>query len=109
MKDSLFQTAKLWLVDSTGLAKDALHIHVGLIVFFAVALIFRWPLRSWKPWAVALVAALAGEAWDIWDTLAEGRRIVPSANWKDLWNTMLWPTAILLLARGTRLFGAARR
>jgi hypothetical protein len=109
MKDSIFQTAKIWLVDSTGLAKDALHIHVGLIVFFAAALVFRWPLRSWKPWAAALAVTLAGEAWDIWDTIDEGRRILPAANWKDLWNTMLWPTAILLLARGTRLFGAARR
>lgn len=109
MSDSVFQSAKLWLIDATGLAKDALHIHVGLAIFIAAALIFRWPLRSWKPWAVALVAALSGEAWDIWDTLAEGRRILPSANWQDLWNTMLWPTAILLLARTTRLFGGARR
>jgi hypothetical protein len=23
----------------------------------------------------------------------------------DIWNTMLWPTVILLLARRTRLFG----
>lgn len=108
MKDSVFQAAKLWLVASTGLAKDALHVHVGLIVFFAAALAFRWPLRSWKPWAAALAVALAGEAWDIWDALAEGRRIVPSGNWKDLWNTMLWPTAILLLARTTKLFSNTR-
>ncbi|RSY80610.1 hypothetical protein DAH66_15685 [Sphingomonas koreensis] len=109
MKDSLFQTAKFWLVDATGLAKDALHIHVGLIVFFAAALIFRWPLRSWRPWAAALAAALAGEAWDLWESLSEGRRILLWANWKDVWNTMLWPSAILLLARGTRLFGTGRR
>ena len=109
MKHSVFQIAKFWLVDATGLAKDALHVHIGLIVFFAAALVFRWPLKSWKPWAAALAATLAGEAWDIWDSFAEGRRIVPSANWKDVWNTMLWPTAILLLARSTRLFGAGRR
>lgn len=109
MKDSLFQTAKLWLVDATGLAKDALHVHIGLIIFFAAALLFRWPLLSWKPWAIALAAALAGEAWDLWDTLGEGRRIQLWANWKDLWNTMLWPSAILLLARTTWLFGAGRR
>ena len=109
MKDSVFQMAKFWLVGATGLAKDALHIHVGLIVFFAVALIMRWPLRSWKPWAAALAVTLAGEAWDLWDSFNEGRRIQPWANWKDVWNTMLWPSAILLLARGTRLFGAGRR
>ena len=109
MKDSLFQTAKFWLVGSTGLAKDALHIHVGLIVFFAAALLFRWPLRSWKPWAAALAVTLAGEAWDLWDSFHDGRRILIWANWKDVWNTMLWPSAILLLARGTRLFGTGRR
>jgi len=109
MKDSLFQSAKFWLVGSTGLAKDALHIHVGLLVFFAAALVFRWPLKSWKPWIAAFAAALAGEAWDIWDSIDDGRRILPAANWKDVWNTMLWPTAILLLARGTRLFGGGRR
>ena len=109
MDHGALQTAKFWLVDSTGLAKDALHVHVGLIVFFAAALVFRWPLRSWKPWAAALAVTLAGEVWDIWDTLAEGRRFLPSANWKDVWNTMLWPTAILLLARGTRLLGGGRR
>ncbi len=102
---SALQSAKLVLMDATGLAKDALHIHVGLIVFFAAALIFRWPLRSWRPWA----AALAGEAWDLWESLSEGRRILLWANWKDVWNTMLWPSAILLLARGTRLFGTGRR
>lgn len=105
----MLQTAKLWLVDATGLAKDALHIHVGLIVFFGAALLLRWPLRSWKPWAAALVVTLAGEVWDLWDSLSEGRRILFWANWKDVWNTMLWPSAILLLARGTRLFGAGRR
>jgi len=109
MKDSVLQTAKFWLVDSTGLAKDALHVHVGLIVFFAAALLFRWPLRSWKPWAAALAVTLAGEAWDLWDSFHEGRRILLWANWKDVWNTMLWPSAILLLARGTRLFGTGRR
>lgn len=104
MDYSALQAAKLWLAGSTGLAKDALHVHVGLIIFFAAALLFRWPLRSWKPWAAALAATLAGEAWDLWDSFADGRRIIPSGNWKDLWNTMLWPTMILLLARTTRLF-----
>jgi hypothetical protein len=109
MKGSYFQMAKLSLVGWTGLAKDALHIHVGLVVFFAAALLFRWPLRSWKPWAVALAVTLAGEVWDLWDALDEGWRIQFRGNWKDVWNTMLWPTAILLLARSTRLLGAGRR
>jgi hypothetical protein len=109
MSDSMFQAAKLWLVDSTGLAKDALHIHIALALFLGSALLLRWPLRSWKPWLVVLVATLAGEAWDIWDTLAADRSILPMANWQDIWNAMLWPSVILLLARGTRLFGPRNR
>jgi hypothetical protein len=104
MPDSLLQATKLWLVGGTGLAKDALHVHVGLIVFLGSALLLRWPLRSWKPWAAALAAALAGEAWDIFDRWHAGLRAVPMGHWHDIWNTMLWPSALLLLARYTRLF-----
>ncbi len=105
----VFRETKGWLVDWSGLARDGLHVHVGLIVFFAAALIFRWPLRSWKPWALTLAITLAGEAWDIRDTLAAGGRVRLDYNWQDIWNTMLWPSAILILARSTRLFGPSRQ
>lgn len=104
MSDSLLQAAKLWLVDSTGLAKDALHVHIALVLFLGSALLLRWPLASWKPWLLVLAVAVAGEAWDIRDSLASGRPILPAANWQDVWNAMLWPSAILLLARTTKLF-----
>ncbi|RYD68593.1 MAG: hypothetical protein EOP58_00065 [Sphingomonadales bacterium] len=100
---SVLQTAKLWLIDHVGLARDALHIHVGLLIFVGSALIFRWPVRSWKPWAVVLAAATLGEAWDLRDSGAYHTRIDLLGNWKDLWNTMLWPTGLLLLARFTPL------
>ena len=54
---SPLQTGKFWLIEHVGLAKDALHVHVGLLLFVGSALIFRWPIRSWKPWAVALPGA----------------------------------------------------
>jgi len=101
----VFRHAKGWLVDWSGLARDGLHVHIGLLVFFAAALTFRWPLRSWKPWAVALAITLGGEAWDIRDTLAFGGRVRLDYNWQDIWNTMLWPSAILILAHTTQLFG----
>lgn len=101
---SPLQSAKLWLIHHVGLAKDALHIYVGLTLFLGSALLFRWPLRSWKPWAVALAAALLGEAWDLRDSLAYRTRIDLWGNWHDLWNTMFWPSALLILARTTTLF-----
>jgi hypothetical protein len=101
---SELQTVKFWLIGNVGLAKDALHIYVGLILFLGSALLFRWPIRSWKPFAVVLAAALAGEVWDIRDTLSEGRTVHGWSNWHDVWNTCFWPLAILLLARFSSLF-----
>jgi len=102
---SPLQASKFWLIQHLGLAKDALHVHVGLLLFVGSALIFRWPVRSWKPWAVALAGALIGEAWDLRDSLVYHTRIALRGNFHDIWNTMLWPSALLLLARTTQLFG----
>ena len=100
---SVLQEAKLILVEAMDLGKDALHIYVGLTVFFASAALFRWRVRDWRPLLAVLIVALAGEAWDLIDSFAEGQRPVYARNWKDVWNTMFWPSAIFLLARYTRL------
>jgi hypothetical protein len=100
---SPFQSAKLWLVANLGLAKDALHIYVALLLFLGSAALFRWPLKSWRPWLVVAAAALAGEAWDLYDSVAYDTPIRLAANVKDVWNTLFWPTALMLLARWTRV------
>jgi hypothetical protein len=100
---SAFQESKLALMSAVGLGRDALHIYVGLSVMLIAAALFRLPLRDWRPWTAALLAALAGEAWDLIDT-APGRRLgLLPRSWHDLWNTMFWPTVLLLLARYTKL------
>ena len=100
---SALQTVKLWLVGDLGLAKDALHIYVALTLFFGAALLFKWPLRSWKPLGLVAAAAVLGEAWDLRDSLAYRTPIVIGANLHDIWNTCFWPAAILLLARTTQV------
>ena len=98
---SAFQEAKLWLVATLGLPRDALHIYVGLIVFLGVAGIFRLPLRDWRPIVATLLVAVVGEAWDLIDS---GPRLRWARSWHDLWNTMLWPLVLYALARWTRVF-----
>ena len=100
---SAFQQAKLWLAAWAGLPKDALHIYVGLAVFLLAAALLRTRLGSWKPLAAVALAALAGEAWDVADTLRAGRPVAWALNWHDLWNTCFWPAVLFLLARYTRL------
>ena len=100
---SHFQLAKLWLVDVLGLAKDALHVYFGLALFLIVAGLFRMPLRDWRPLAAVVLAAAAGEIWDISDTLAAGERLRFDKGWHDVWNTVFWPAVLFLLARYTRV------
>lgn len=98
---SIFQDAKIWLVDTLGLSKDALHIYVGLIVFLGTAVVFKLRLGDVRPLAAVFLAALAGEIWDIYDTSVIGAPQIFGDNWHDMWNTMFWPAALFLLARYT--------
>lgn len=88
------------MVAATGLGKDALHIHVSLLVLFGVALLASRPLSSAAPWLVTLCVAVSGE---VLDYLANGYGDAwADAALHDLVNTMLWPTIIVALARFTR-------
>lgn len=101
---SAFQETKIFLVELLGLSKDALHIYTGLVVFFGTALLFRLSLHDLRALSAVLLVALIGEAWDIYDTQAIDAPQVYAGNWHDIWNTMMWPTVILLLARYTAVF-----
>ncbi|MFZ4687668.1 MAG: hypothetical protein ACOYLS_00380 [Polymorphobacter sp.] len=98
---SSLQHAKLLLMGFTHLGKDALHIYVGLAVLLAAALLLRWPLRRFRPLLAVLVVALAGEAWDMFDTLRAGLPLHLRGNGFDIANTLFWPLVITLLARFT--------
>ncbi len=98
---SALQQAKLLALEMTGLSKDALHVHVGLLVFFGSALLLRSSLAKPRPWLVAALVTIVGELWDLGDNLLGGSPMLIAEHWHDVWNTMLWPTAILLLANWT--------
>jgi hypothetical protein len=98
---------KLRIEQFTGLEKDALHVHAALIVYIGAVFLFRNSRRSRFPWLLILAVEIVNEALDV-------RRHDPALGpfpWgdsaKDLWNTMLWPTVLLVLGRYTNWF--ARR
>lgn len=101
---SPLQQTKLFLVENLHLAKDALHIYVALIVFLGSCLLFKWKASRWKPWLAVLAAALLGEAWDLRDAVVYDTGVNLWVNWKDVWNTMLVPTVLMLAARYSGVF-----
>lgn len=100
---SHFQTTKLWFVETLGLAKDALHIYVGLSLFLVAIVGLRWRADGWRPWALVAVAAVGGEVLDMSDTMTAGRPVILAHNWHDVWNTLFWPSVLTILARARLL------
>ena len=92
----------LWL----DVTDDVLHIHVGLIILVAAALVLRRAPWDWRPWLVVVVVEAANELYDVFQTAYVTDEGNWSAAWHDFWLTMLWPTVILLafpwLARRVR-------
>lgn len=95
------QVFKQTMIEATGLGKDALHVYAGLILFIGIRLIWRrrggWSLG----WLAALGAALMVEWLDIRLETTERNLQTDAEHMKDIWNTMFWPTVLLLL--GPRL------
>lgn len=79
------------------LSKDALHIHVGLAIYVAAMLVFRRGPASMVPWLVVLAFELANELLDGLHHFSF--EVELTAALRDIGNTMLWPTVVLLLAR----------
>jgi hypothetical protein len=99
---------KEWLSGASGLDMDSLHVHAGVLCQIGLAVLLRRRLSSVLPWLAVAAVVLANEAYDFsyeewpnrWQQLGESVR--------DVWNTLLLPSVILLLARyRPGLFGAA--
>jgi len=90
---------KDYLSQVTELSQDALHIYAAILVQFVAAIVLRRPIAHPLPWLFLLAFLLVNEAADL---RQPGR---PVEEWQvlgsiqDLWNTMLLPTVLLLLAR----------
>lgn len=94
-----FQHLKQDIIDSSFLAKDALHVHIGLIVFIVVRLLWRRRGGWLVAWLVTLAVASGGEWLDHLANLGSAPDLADPEHWHDIWNTMVWPTVLLFLGR----------
>ncbi len=109
-----FYTFKLNVVETTGLAKDALHIYVGVGVYLFCLLVLRPIIKNQNTRAIiALVVvisvALAGEYLDNRHIiLPKGYLALKSTDIKasihDLINTCLLPFVLFAFNNWTRVF-----
>ena len=90
---------KEWLEYWSGLDMDSLHVHAGVLGQLAAALLLRRPVRSVIPWLLVLAAAIANEAYDFQYEIWPDRSAQLDGGFRDVWNTMLLPTVLLVLAR----------
>lgn len=97
-----FGTDKHWLGQVLSLSQDALHIHVGLLVFFAAHLVFRRRLGDVLPVLLVLAISVFGEALDM-ARLADQGVFAPWASVHDILNTTFWPA---VLTTGFRIWRA---
>lgn len=96
---SLFQEQKLWLVTSADLSKDTLHVYLGMALFLLVRLVWRWRGGWFAAWLAVLAMACGGEWLDMTAEASRSAIQPDAAHWHDIWNTMFWPTILLLVGR----------
>lgn len=99
-----FADFKIMIEQYTGLERDALHIHAALLIYILAMALFRQSRRSRFPWLVVFAIELANEAYDLNRNWPEGPQWAIDSSARDLWNTMLWPTVLLLVGRYTTWF-----
>ena len=91
-----YTDAKTNLAVTLGASEAWLHVHAGLLIFFAAALLFRRRMRSVIPVVLVWAFALGNELIDAFSPTP-----APSG-WEvaaDIANTVFWPTLLFLLAR----------
>jgi hypothetical protein len=91
---------KTELTGLIGLSRDALHVHLGLLVFLVAMVVFRRSPGSIIPWGCVLVLELVNEFLDAFHIHRGSVEFFADLGAvRDVVNTMLWPTIVLLLSR----------
>lgn len=99
MGTSWYQLFKLHFLALVPLAKDAVHIYVGLLALLVATLLLRLPIRSLRVLIPGLVLSLVMEALDLRDDLSWLGYLRWGASFKDVLNTNAVPSLLVILAR----------
>jgi hypothetical protein len=95
----MYNALKTELAAFLGITKDALHIHIGLAIFFGLVALLRRSPSSFLPWLGLLAFELVNELMDIFHWHQGAFSFEVGDSLKDVVNTMVWPTVALLTFR----------
>ena len=88
---------KIWLIETVGLTNDAMHVHGSLLILCVSAVVLRRRPDSPWCWLIVFIAELFNEYADLRGAAAGEATI--GAALHDVYNTMFWPTVLLILGR----------
>ncbi len=98
---SEYQNVKLIILSILEISKDAIHIHIGLIVFFAAVVLWRKGSVEARCLIPVVIVASLMEMLDLRDLYIQSGSLhiaALTASVHDLLNTLFWPVAIVALA-----------
>jgi hypothetical protein len=86
-------------MDLLNLSKDAIHIHIGLTIFFVSVIL--WQKGNIKSICLIPVLFAAGlmEVIDLYDDINSLGHMRLAASAHDIINTCIWPTLIVLFSK----------
>ena len=96
---SAYQLLKLKVLHVVPLAKDAAHIYIGFACFVLAVIVLRIRPTSFKAALPGLVVSLLMEIPDLRDGLASTGQWRWAASLKDVVNTNLIPSVLVLVFR----------
>jgi len=99
MKTSLYQLAKLEVLSMVDLTKDAIHIHIGMLVFVCWLVVFRKSISTFKSLIPVLIVVLIMEAFDLRDDYYAFGYFRWFASLHDIVNALLWPFILISFTR----------
>ncbi len=99
METSAYQNLKLIILEVLSLSKDAIHIHVGLLVFFLAVVLWRRGRFDVLALFSVFFVAITMEILDLHDDLGSLGYMRWSASLHDLINTLFWPTLVVILRK----------
>ncbi len=92
-----FVEVKELLLGSFGLSNDAMHVHVGLVLYLGMLLALRGRGGPWLPMGLLAGMSLVAEVFDVLALWAITAPADPMESLRDVGSTLFWPLVLTVL------------